>query len=51
MPLYFPGERAFGIHCVGGWVGPRTGLNDVEKLNLALLGTILRSRYNSVYRE
>jgi hypothetical protein len=26
-----PGERALGIHCIGGWVDPRTGLDDVEE--------------------
>jgi hypothetical protein len=25
-----PGERAPGTHWIGGWVGPTTGLNDVE---------------------
>jgi hypothetical protein len=25
------GERAPGIHVIGGWVGPRVGLDDVEK--------------------
>jgi hypothetical protein len=25
------GERAPGTHWIGGWVGPRAGLNDVEK--------------------
>jgi hypothetical protein len=23
--------RAPGIHCIGGWVNPRAGLDDVEK--------------------
>jgi hypothetical protein len=27
---FTPGENAFGTHCIGGWVGPRAGL-DVEK--------------------
>jgi hypothetical protein len=26
-----PGERAHGTHWIGGWVGPRAGLDDVEK--------------------
>jgi hypothetical protein len=26
------GERARGTHWIGGWVGPRTGLDDVEKI-------------------
>jgi hypothetical protein len=25
------GKRASGTHWIGGWVGPRTGLNYVEK--------------------
>jgi hypothetical protein len=26
-----PGERTPGIHCIGGWVGPRAGLDVVVK--------------------
>jgi hypothetical protein len=26
-----PGETAPGTHCIAGWVGPRTGLDDVKK--------------------
>jgi hypothetical protein len=26
-----PGERVNGTHWIGSWVGPRTGLDDVEK--------------------
>jgi hypothetical protein len=26
-----PGERVPGTHWIGGWVGPRAGLDDVEK--------------------
>jgi hypothetical protein len=29
-PLY-PRERALGIHCIGGWVDPRAGLDHMEK--------------------
>jgi hypothetical protein len=29
-PLY-PRERASGTHCIGGWVDPRAGLDDMEK--------------------
>jgi hypothetical protein len=29
-PLY-PRERAPGTHWIGGWVGPRAGLDDMEK--------------------
>jgi hypothetical protein len=28
---YTPGEGAPGIHRIVGWVGPRTGLDEVEK--------------------
>jgi hypothetical protein len=27
-----PGRITPGIYCVGGWVGPRTGLYAVEKI-------------------
>jgi hypothetical protein len=27
---YTPGEIAPGTHWIGGWVGPRAGLDDVE---------------------
>jgi hypothetical protein len=27
-----PGERAPGIHWIGGWVDPRAGMDDMEKL-------------------
>jgi hypothetical protein len=31
-PVAFtPGERAPGTHCIGGCVGPRAGLDNVEK--------------------
>jgi hypothetical protein len=26
-PRFTPGERTPGIHCTGGWVGPRAGLD------------------------
>jgi hypothetical protein len=29
-PLY-PRERATGTNWIGGWAGPRTGLDDVKK--------------------
>jgi hypothetical protein len=29
---FTPGERAPGTHWIGGWVGPRAGLDDVEKI-------------------
>jgi hypothetical protein len=28
---FTPGERASGTHWLGGWVGPRAGLDNVEK--------------------
>jgi hypothetical protein len=28
---FTPGERAAGTHWIGGWVGPRAGLDDMEK--------------------
>jgi hypothetical protein len=27
-----PGERALSANWIGGWVGPRAGLDDVEKI-------------------
>jgi hypothetical protein len=34
---FTPGERAPGAYWIGGWVGPRTGLDDVERQNMLLL--------------
>jgi hypothetical protein len=53
---FTPGEIAPGNHWIGGWVGPRTGLDDVEKrqflptpgLELGSLGRPARSQ--SLYR-
>jgi hypothetical protein len=28
---FTPGERARDIHWIGGWVGPKTGLDEAEK--------------------
>jgi hypothetical protein len=40
---FTPGERAPGTHWIGGWVGPRAGLDDVEKRKfLTLPGLELR---------
>jgi hypothetical protein len=30
----YPGERAPGTHCTGGWVGPRAGLDTEAKGNV-----------------
>jgi hypothetical protein len=51
-----PGKRTPGIHCIVGWVGPRTGRDVAEKrkflplprLELRLLGHLARSQ--SLYR-
>jgi hypothetical protein len=41
---FTPGERTFGTHWIGGWVGPRAGLKDVEKRKfLTLPGLKLRA--------
>jgi hypothetical protein len=41
---FTPGERAPATHWVGGWVGPRAGLDDVEKRKfLTLPGLDLRA--------
>jgi hypothetical protein len=53
---FTPGERALGIHWIGGWVDPRTGGDDVENrefstlplLEIRPLGRPARSR--SLYR-
>jgi hypothetical protein len=29
---FTPGERAPSTHWIGGWVGPRAGMDDVEKI-------------------
>jgi hypothetical protein len=40
---FTPEERAPGTHCLGGWVDPRAGLDDLEKRKfLTLLGLELR---------
>jgi hypothetical protein len=53
---FIPGERALGIHYIGGWVSRRAGLDDMEKrkflpsqgLELRPLGCPARSQ--SLYR-
>jgi hypothetical protein len=50
-----PEERALGTHWLGGWVGPRTGLNDMKKRKFSLPGLELRplgrpARSQSLYR-
>jgi hypothetical protein len=34
---FTPGERATGTRWTGGWVGPRTGLDDMEKRKFLIL--------------
>jgi hypothetical protein len=29
-----PGETTFGVHCTGGWVGPRAGLDREARGNI-----------------
>jgi hypothetical protein len=56
LDSFTPRERAPGTHCIGGCVGPRAGLNDMEKwkflpspgLELRHLGRPVRSQ--SLYR-
>jgi hypothetical protein len=41
---FIPQERAPSTHCIGGWVGPRTSLDDMEKWKfLTIMGLVLRS--------
>jgi hypothetical protein len=41
QPLY-PGERAAGTHWIGGWVGPRAGLDAVEKRRSGLSNYLIK---------
>jgi hypothetical protein len=34
---FTPGERVCGTHWIEGWVGPRSGLDDMEKREVLLL--------------
>jgi hypothetical protein len=53
---FYPRERALGTHCIGGWVDPRAGLDNMEKKKfLTLPGLEPRplsrpSRSQSLYR-
>jgi hypothetical protein len=48
---FTPGERAPGIHWLGGWVDPQSLLDDVERRKiLPLPGQELRPRSQSLYR-
>jgi hypothetical protein len=53
---FTPGERTPGTHWIGGWVDPRAGLEDLEKIKfLTLPGLQLRplrraARSQSLYR-
>jgi hypothetical protein len=38
LPLYPRGKSPPGTHRIGGWVGPRAGLDDVEKGKFLTLG-------------
>jgi hypothetical protein len=35
--FFTTGEMVSGTHCIGGWVGPRAGLDDVEMRKLLIL--------------
>jgi hypothetical protein len=52
LPVRFtPGERIPGIHCIGGWVGPRAGLDDMAKRKFLIIpGLELRPRSQSLCR-
>jgi hypothetical protein len=49
---FTPGEGALSTHWIGGWVGPRTGIDDLKKgkfltlpgLELRPLGHLVRSQ-------
>jgi hypothetical protein len=43
---FIPGERAPGTHWIGAWVGPRAGLDDMEKDQY---GRKLNSLQNIIY--
>jgi hypothetical protein len=49
---FTPGERAPGTHWIGGWVDPRSGLDDEKRKFLALPGLELGrpARSQSLYR-
>jgi hypothetical protein len=36
-PAGLPREKAHGAHGIGGWVGPRAGLNAAEKRKILTL--------------
>jgi hypothetical protein len=43
LGLFISGETASGTHWIGGWVGPRAGMDDVERRRiLSLSGLELR---------
>jgi hypothetical protein len=53
---FTPGERALGTHWIRGWVGPETGLDDVEKIQLLTIPALdlrplgSRTRSHLLYR-
>jgi hypothetical protein len=38
---FTPSERTTGTHCVGGWVGLRADLDDVEKRNICFSTNVI----------
>jgi hypothetical protein len=34
---FTPGEKALSTHWIGGWLGPRTGLEGTEKIKFSTL--------------
>jgi hypothetical protein len=37
LQLFYPQGKSLGTHWIGGWVGPRANLDDVEKRKLLIL--------------
>jgi hypothetical protein len=49
---FIPGEKDTGTHWIGGWVGPRTGLDEVEKRKfLTLSGLELRPLCRPAHKQ
>jgi hypothetical protein len=47
---FAPGEKASGTHWIGGWVGPRAGLDGVER-GLLLPSSLYQLSYLGALRE